>query len=84
MFTNFFKRSTPAAAVTLTPVAPNLKQKISAEDVEMMERRKLPRTMPAPEVFEGDGGELDWALWSNAMQKLNEENSSANNKNLAV
>jgi hypothetical protein len=37
--------------------------------------------LPVPEVFEGDGGESDWALWSDAIQKLNDGDSAAGEKN---
>ena len=53
------------------PVPPVVTPTASAPET-FKERRKIPRPLPTPEVIEGDGGDTDWGLWTEAVKKIDE------------
>lgn len=50
----------------------------AAAPEEFVERRRVPRPLPVPEVIEGNGGDTDWALWEDVvrMQKAQDQESA--------
>ncbi len=77
----FFKRSAaktvtapaepakPEASAPTQPadIAPEpAKPAVSAPSVNTGERRRFPRPLPLPEVFEGNG-DTDWSLWEESV-----------------
>ena len=40
------------------------------------ERRTFPRSLPVPEVKEGNGGEAEWAMWMEYSEPIQSINSN--------
>ena len=77
----FFKRSAAKVATTpVTPVQPEHSEPTQPADLEPVkpiarapsvstdERRRFPRPLPLPEVFEGNG-DTDWSLWEESVSQ---------------
>jgi hypothetical protein len=58
---NFFKRT------VATVVTPHERNTLSNTE----ERRRFSRQLPMPEVVDGNGGDTEWALWTEATDEQN-------------
>ena len=70
MFKKLFKR--PDATLQIPELRPPVAPVVAptASDPETFkERRKAPRTIPVGEVIEGNGGDTDWGLWNELVEK---------------
>ena len=58
------------------PGAPDVEPPASVTEL-VRERRKFPRSLPLVDVNEGNGGETDWDLWTQAVERRDLEDSFA-------
>jgi hypothetical protein len=74
MLKKFFRRADQQLPAPLAPAA--AKPPASAPE-GMAERRRVPRSLPVGEVIEGNGGDTEWGLWTEALQKTEQDDSFA-------
>jgi hypothetical protein len=73
MFSKLFIRPDATLATPeLRPPAPPVVAPTASAPARFKERRKTPRPLPIPEVIEGNGGNTEWGLWTEAVKKIDE------------
>lgn len=78
MLKKLFRRSDapmPAPSVQ-TLAVPAVTPPASPPEI-VKERRRVPRSLPVGKVIEGNGGDTEWGLWTEAVQKKEKDDSFA-------